>query len=181
MDGCFRPRDLEALQNLICPPEDDPDAEDDLPQTGASKLGEFSVYNWPILWKWGGILFKTPRASSHHAILPAVILHRVFSFHLEFLSVPLRLIRCIVREYYSTDREERWQRWRWRIRWEVNKIINYFLNYLSRLVDDHYEPIRPKSFNRQLIPGDSIEDCSIADERREWKIVWSITELSKFN
>lgn len=43
MDGCFGPRDLEALQNLICPPKDDSDIEDDLPQAGARKLGEFAL------------------------------------------------------------------------------------------------------------------------------------------
>lgn len=43
MDGCFGPRDLEALQNLICPPKDDSDVEDDLPQAGARKLGEFAL------------------------------------------------------------------------------------------------------------------------------------------
>lgn len=43
MDGCFSPRDLEALQNLICPPKDDSDVEDDLPQAGARKLGEFAL------------------------------------------------------------------------------------------------------------------------------------------
>jgi len=45
MDGCFGPRDLEALQNLICPPKDDSDVEDDLPQAGARKLGEFKLHN----------------------------------------------------------------------------------------------------------------------------------------
>ncbi|XP_071629867.1 dynein axonemal assembly factor 6 [Temnothorax longispinosus] len=39
MDDCFRPGNLEALQNLICPPKDDSDEEDDLPQAGARKLG----------------------------------------------------------------------------------------------------------------------------------------------
>ncbi|CAL1684744.1 unnamed protein product [Lasius platythorax] len=39
MEGCFNPTDLQALQNLICPPKDDSDAEDDLPQAGARKLG----------------------------------------------------------------------------------------------------------------------------------------------
>ncbi|XP_032681620.1 protein PIH1D3 isoform X2 [Odontomachus brunneus] len=43
MDGCFGPRDLEALQNLICPPENDPDTEDDLPQAGARKLGPGNI------------------------------------------------------------------------------------------------------------------------------------------
>ncbi|EFN80525.1 protein PIH1D3 [Harpegnathos saltator] len=43
MDGCFGPRDLEALRNLICPPEDDPDVEDDLPQAGARNLGPASI------------------------------------------------------------------------------------------------------------------------------------------
>ncbi|XP_012529273.2 dynein assembly factor 6, axonemal [Monomorium pharaonis] len=39
MDGHFHPGDLEALQKLICPPKDDSDVEDDLPQAGARKLG----------------------------------------------------------------------------------------------------------------------------------------------
>lgn len=43
MDGCFGPGDLEALQNLICPPKDDSDDEDDLPQAGARRLGEFTL------------------------------------------------------------------------------------------------------------------------------------------
>jgi len=41
MDGCFSPKDLQVLQNLICPPRNDSDVEDDLPQAGARKLGEF--------------------------------------------------------------------------------------------------------------------------------------------
>jgi len=41
MDG-FSPKDLQALQNLISPPKDDSDVEDDLPQAGARKLGEFT-------------------------------------------------------------------------------------------------------------------------------------------
>jgi len=43
MDGCFSPRDLQALQNLICPSKDDSDVEDDLPQAGARKLGTFTL------------------------------------------------------------------------------------------------------------------------------------------
>ncbi|XP_014485285.1 PREDICTED: protein PIH1D3 [Dinoponera quadriceps] len=43
MDGCFGPQNLEALRNLICPPEDDSDAEDDLPQAGAKKLGPGNI------------------------------------------------------------------------------------------------------------------------------------------
>lgn len=43
MDGCFTPRDLQALQDLICPPKDDSDIEDDLPQAGARKLGRFTL------------------------------------------------------------------------------------------------------------------------------------------
>lgn len=43
MDGCFTSTDLKALQNLICPPKNDSDTnvDDDLPQMGARKLGEF--------------------------------------------------------------------------------------------------------------------------------------------
>ena len=41
MDGCFNYKDLKALQELIAPPKDDSDSEDDLPQAGARKLGEF--------------------------------------------------------------------------------------------------------------------------------------------
>lgn len=53
MDGGFSPRDLKALQNLICPPKDDSDTEDDLPQAGARKLGELMyVYNIDQLWKY---------------------------------------------------------------------------------------------------------------------------------
>ncbi|EZA61654.1 hypothetical protein DMN91_009921 [Ooceraea biroi] len=39
MDGGFSPKDLLALQNLISPPKDDFDVEDDLPQADARKLG----------------------------------------------------------------------------------------------------------------------------------------------
>lgn len=42
MEGTFSPKDLEALQNIICPPNDDSDTDDDLPQAGARKLGEFT-------------------------------------------------------------------------------------------------------------------------------------------
>lgn len=41
MEGGFSPKDLKTLQNLICPPKDDSDTEDDLPQAGARKLGKF--------------------------------------------------------------------------------------------------------------------------------------------
>ncbi|CAL7946884.1 unnamed protein product [Xylocopa violacea] len=39
MDGCFGYHELKALQELINPPKDDSDSENDLPQAGARKLG----------------------------------------------------------------------------------------------------------------------------------------------
>ncbi|XP_033323179.2 dynein axonemal assembly factor 6 [Megalopta genalis] len=39
MDGCLGYHDLKALQDLITPPQDNSDDEDDLPQAGARKLG----------------------------------------------------------------------------------------------------------------------------------------------
>ncbi|XP_053987312.1 dynein axonemal assembly factor 6 isoform X1 [Hylaeus volcanicus] len=38
MDGCLGCQDIKALQNLISPPIDNSDSEDDLPQAGARKL-----------------------------------------------------------------------------------------------------------------------------------------------
>lgn len=63
MDGCFGPRDLEALQNLICPPkeDDDSDAEDDLPQAGARKLGELRATEKTAI-SIGANFVKTARA-----------------------------------------------------------------------------------------------------------------------
>ncbi|CAK9811993.1 Dynein axonemal assembly factor 6 [Anthophora quadrimaculata] len=43
MDGCFSYHDLKALQELISPPKNDSDSEDDLPQAGASKLGPGNI------------------------------------------------------------------------------------------------------------------------------------------
>lgn len=40
MEGSFGIRELKALQDLIHPPQDNSDTEDDLPQAGARKLGE---------------------------------------------------------------------------------------------------------------------------------------------
>lgn len=47
MDGYFGSKEIQALQNLICPPKDDSDSEDDLPQAGARKLGKliFTIYS----------------------------------------------------------------------------------------------------------------------------------------
>ncbi|XP_043275700.1 dynein axonemal assembly factor 6 isoform X2 [Venturia canescens] len=40
MNGeCFSFQDIKALQQLVAPPKDDSDSEDDLPQAGARKLG----------------------------------------------------------------------------------------------------------------------------------------------
>ncbi|KAH0945159.1 hypothetical protein HN011_004131 [Eciton burchellii] len=60
MDGCFSPKDLQVLQNLICPPKNDSDVEDDLPQAGARKLGPGNI----------GILGNLPQEySGPHASL----------------------------------------------------------------------------------------------------------------
>ncbi|KAL0117488.1 hypothetical protein PUN28_010363 [Cardiocondyla obscurior] len=42
MDG-FGPRDLKAIQNLICPSKNASDDESDLPETGTKKLGPCDI------------------------------------------------------------------------------------------------------------------------------------------
>ncbi|XP_012251211.2 dynein axonemal assembly factor 6 [Athalia rosae] len=39
MDGCFSFNDIKCLQQLVAPPNDDSNSDDDLPQAGATKLG----------------------------------------------------------------------------------------------------------------------------------------------
>lgn len=49
MEGSFGIRELKALQDLIHPPQDNSDTEDDLPQAGARKLGESNFRDRSVL------------------------------------------------------------------------------------------------------------------------------------
>lgn len=44
MDSCFGIQELKALQDLISPPQNNSDSEDDLPQAGAQKLGKLTNF-----------------------------------------------------------------------------------------------------------------------------------------
>lgn len=92
MDGCFTPRDLQALQNLICPPKDDSDVEDDLPQAGARKLGRFTLTK-PIDY------MEVKRNFVIATRQP--ISREQFQAELASAEISLLLIQCIVRDIIS--------------------------------------------------------------------------------
>lgn len=91
MEGCFNPTDLQALQNLICPPKDDSDAEDDLPQAGARKLGR-STLTKPIDYE-SKVKFVIATRQP--------IFREQFQVELASIENSLRLIQCIVRDIIS--------------------------------------------------------------------------------